>query len=201
MKTPYAGRAELGDVVVTVEIDNVDTMHWDAAVTDGTNANRFRAGPMTVTLLDQPRPGWSAIAVAERHADGSQHLIGTGHFRAEWQRARGLGTGDRTTTSSAVSLASACSDDRRARSTPIGSPPRLWVETKAAPDLPIGAGRVAPERAFRARSLAVCTVRTWGADVPFLSIAAAVAADRCACSVLRARWQVGSLHAGLFGCL
>jgi hypothetical protein len=90
MRTPYAGRADLGDVVVTVEIENVDTMHWDGAVTDPSSKSWFRDGSMIVTLLDQPRPGWSATAVAERNADGSGHLVGTGHFRAQWQRAGGL---------------------------------------------------------------------------------------------------------------
>jgi hypothetical protein len=90
MRTPYSGRADLGDVVVTVAIENVDTLHWDGEVDDASPGEWFRDGAVTVTLLDQPRPGWSATAVAERHADGSGHLVGTGHFRAHWQRVGGL---------------------------------------------------------------------------------------------------------------
>jgi hypothetical protein len=84
MRTPYAGRADLGDVVVALTIENVDTLHWDGEVADTAAAEWFRKGPVTVTLLDQPRPGWSAPAVAERHEDGSGHLVGTGHFRSSW---------------------------------------------------------------------------------------------------------------------
>jgi len=86
MRTPYAGRADVGDVTVTLTIENVDTLHWDGEVTGAVFADWFRNGPVTVTLLDQPRPGWSASAVAERHADGSGHLIGTRHFRSSWAR-------------------------------------------------------------------------------------------------------------------
>jgi hypothetical protein len=82
MRTPYAGRADLGDVVVSLTIENVDTRHWDGEVADTAPDEWFRHGPLTVTLLDQPRPGWSASAVAELQPDGSGHLIGTGHFRS-----------------------------------------------------------------------------------------------------------------------
>jgi len=86
MRTPYAGRADLGDLVVNLTIENVDVLHWDGEIAGTALTDSFCNGPLTVTLLDQPRPGWSATAVAERHADGSGRLVGTGHFRSSWAR-------------------------------------------------------------------------------------------------------------------
>ena len=83
MQTPYAGRADLGDVEVVVAIENVDTKHWRGEVSDARPVESFRDGDVIVTLLDQPRPGWSAKAVAQRRADGSGSLIGASSF---WPR-------------------------------------------------------------------------------------------------------------------
>jgi hypothetical protein len=83
MQTPYVGRADLGDVEVVVAIENVDTKHWRGEVSDAQPAESFSGASVVVTLLDQPRPGWSARAVAQRRADGSGLLIGASSF---WPR-------------------------------------------------------------------------------------------------------------------
>jgi hypothetical protein len=80
MRTPYVGRADLGEVEVTVAIENVDARAWQAELSEEPSAS-FREGQVVVTLLDQPRPGWFARAVAERRSDGSGCLIGASHFR------------------------------------------------------------------------------------------------------------------------
>jgi hypothetical protein len=81
MQTPYVGRADLGGVEVTIAIENVDSRHWRGEVSDVQPVESFRDGNVTVTLLDQPRPGWRASALVERRTDGSGWLIGASSFR------------------------------------------------------------------------------------------------------------------------
>jgi hypothetical protein len=81
MQTPYSGRADLGDVEVVVAIPNVDVRDWLGEVSGARPAESFRDGPVTVVLLDQPRPGWFATAHVERRRDGSGCLTGASRFR------------------------------------------------------------------------------------------------------------------------
>jgi hypothetical protein len=80
MKTPYHGRARIGDLRADVDIVNVDVSRWKGTATnvDGVAAG----GEAIVTLLEQPRPGWSARAVATGGADGVLLLEGNGQFFA-----------------------------------------------------------------------------------------------------------------------
>ena len=80
MHTAYSGSADLGGVHVTVTIDNVDTSKWIGTVTGARAAEPFEDGLVTVRLLDQPRPGWTAQATVERLPGGSVRLIGTRSF-------------------------------------------------------------------------------------------------------------------------
>ena len=81
MKTSYLGHATIGDSYADVDITNVDVSRWK-----GTATNVHGTGPTPpepiVTLLDQPRPGWSSRAEATEGADGVLHLDGIGHFHA-----------------------------------------------------------------------------------------------------------------------
>ena len=78
MKTPYVGTARIGDLDADIEIGNVDALRWKGTATNvhGT----VHAEDATVTLLEQPRPGWSAHATATTDADGVVHLDGTTYF-------------------------------------------------------------------------------------------------------------------------
>jgi len=81
MKTPYQGRARIGVHGADVDIVNVDVSHWkgSAVNVDGAVATD---GEAIVTLLDQPRPGWSARAVTTGGADGVLLLEGNSQFLA-----------------------------------------------------------------------------------------------------------------------
>jgi len=81
MKTPYHGRARIGVHPVDVDIVNVDVSQWKGTAT---NVGGVVAadGEAIVTLLEQPRPGWSARAVATACADGVLQLEGNGQFHA-----------------------------------------------------------------------------------------------------------------------
>ena len=85
MKTPYQGRARIGVHPVDVDIVNVDVSQWKGTATnvDGVAATD---GEAIVTLLEQPRPGWSARAVATACADGVLQLEGNGQFHAPQPR-------------------------------------------------------------------------------------------------------------------
>jgi hypothetical protein len=78
MKTAYRGHARIGDFHADVDITNVDVLQWKGTATDvhGTGPTPPEA---IVTLLDQPRPGWSARAEA-CEADGVLHLDGIDYF-------------------------------------------------------------------------------------------------------------------------
>jgi hypothetical protein len=81
MKTPYQGRARIGDRRADVDIVNVDASRWTGTATNV--KGRVVAGSEeVVTLLEQPRPGWSARAVAMEDADGVLQLEGNGQFHA-----------------------------------------------------------------------------------------------------------------------
>jgi hypothetical protein len=81
MKTPYQGRARIGDRRADVDIVNVDVSQWKGTATN--IEGRVVAGSEeVVTLLEQPRPGWSARAVAIGDADGVLQLAGNGQFYA-----------------------------------------------------------------------------------------------------------------------
>jgi hypothetical protein len=79
MATPYCGHVTIGNFDADIDITNVDVLRWS-----GTATNVRGTGPMpadaVVTLLEQPRPGWSASAQAIAGADGVLRLTGTGHF-------------------------------------------------------------------------------------------------------------------------
>ena len=79
MKTPYQGRARIGGQGADVDIVNVDVAQWKGTATnvDGAVAE---GGEAIVTLLEQPRPGWTARAVATTGADGVVQLAGSGQF-------------------------------------------------------------------------------------------------------------------------
>jgi hypothetical protein len=81
MRTPYQGPARIGDRQADVDIANVDVSRWKGTATnvDGVLAVDEEA---IVTLLEQPRPGWSARAVATGGADGVLHLEGIGQYFA-----------------------------------------------------------------------------------------------------------------------
>ena len=81
MKTPYVGPARIGHLHADVEITNVDALRWKGTATnvDGTV---HVAEDAIVTLLEQPRPGWSAHATATTGANGVVHLDGTTYFFA-----------------------------------------------------------------------------------------------------------------------
>jgi hypothetical protein len=81
MQTPYHGRARIGVHPVDVDIVNVDMAHWKGTATT-VGGVAAAAGEAVVTLLDQPRPGWSARAVATGCADGVLQLEGHGQFHA-----------------------------------------------------------------------------------------------------------------------
>lgn len=94
MKTPYHGDATIGDDAAEVDIENVDLVRWKgtaSAVAGVAPAD----GEAIVTLLDQPRPGWSARARATGGADGSWELEGIGQFFAPKRRPVGPETGSR----------------------------------------------------------------------------------------------------------
>jgi hypothetical protein len=86
MVTPYSGHAMIGGFHADVDITNVDISGWK-----GTATNLHRSAttsPETVvTLLEQPRPGWSAHAEATIGEDGVVSLQGTGHFNPERRAA------------------------------------------------------------------------------------------------------------------
>jgi hypothetical protein len=79
MATPYSGHATIDDLHADIEIANVDVARWNGTATNlrGTGSTGAEA---VVTLLEQPRPGWSAHAEAVAGADGVLHLNGAGHF-------------------------------------------------------------------------------------------------------------------------
>jgi hypothetical protein len=81
MKTPYHGRARIGGHPIDVDIVNVDVSQWKGTAT---NVGDLAAnvGAAIVTLLEQPRPGWSARAVATPGANGELELAGDGQFHA-----------------------------------------------------------------------------------------------------------------------
>ena len=81
MKTPYHGRARIGDHRADVEIVNVDVSAWKGTATNVEGVVPA-GGEAVVTLLEQPRPGWSASAVATGSAEGVLHLEGSGQFHA-----------------------------------------------------------------------------------------------------------------------
>ena len=81
MKTPYRGRARIGVHRAEVDIVNVDVSQWKGTATN-IDGVVLTDGDEIVTLLEQPRPGWSAPAVATGRADGLLQLEGSGQFRA-----------------------------------------------------------------------------------------------------------------------
>jgi len=81
MKTPYQGHAKIGNRQAEVDIANVDVSRWTGTATNVDGALDVD-GEALVTLLDQPRPGWSARAVATGGADGVLHLEGVGQYFA-----------------------------------------------------------------------------------------------------------------------
>jgi hypothetical protein len=85
MKTPYQGRARIGVHGADVDIVNVDVSHWKGSAmnVDGVVAADVEA---IVTLLEQPRPGWSARAVTTDGANGVLLLEGSGQFHAPQPR-------------------------------------------------------------------------------------------------------------------
>ena len=85
MTTSYLGHATIGACRADVDIANVDVMRWKGTAT---NVHGTESAPQEaiVTLLDQPRPGWSAHAKASEGADGVLHLDGIGHFCAPEHR-------------------------------------------------------------------------------------------------------------------
>ena len=82
MRTPYTGRADVGGVACNVTIENVDTGKWIGDIDDSGPGERFEPGAVSVTLIEQPRPGWRAPAIAEQLPNGSRRLVGTGVFRS-----------------------------------------------------------------------------------------------------------------------
>ena len=85
MKTPYRGRARIGVHCADVDIINVDVSQWKGTATNiATKVDGvvLTDGDEIVTLLEQPRPGWTAPAVATGRADGVLQLEGSGQFRA-----------------------------------------------------------------------------------------------------------------------
>jgi hypothetical protein len=84
MKTPYRGHARIGDLQVDVDIANVDVLRWTGTATN-VHDRVAAGGEALVTLLEQPRPGWSARAVATGGADGVLLLEGVGYFCAPQQ--------------------------------------------------------------------------------------------------------------------
>jgi hypothetical protein len=79
MKTPYFGRGRVGGLHADVEITNVDLLRWKGTATN-VHGTLPAAQDAIVTLLEQPRPGWSAHATATMGADGVVHLDGTNYF-------------------------------------------------------------------------------------------------------------------------
>jgi hypothetical protein len=81
MKTPYHGQARIGGHRAEVDIVNVDVSRWKGTATcvSGVVAT---GGQAIVTLLEQPRPGWSAPAMATGRDDGVLQLEGNGQFCA-----------------------------------------------------------------------------------------------------------------------
>jgi hypothetical protein len=79
VKTPYVGSARIGDLHADIEIGNVDALRWTGTATNVHGTVRA-ADDATVTLLEQPRPGWSAHASATTDADGVVHLHGNTYF-------------------------------------------------------------------------------------------------------------------------
>jgi hypothetical protein len=81
MKTPYQGRARIGNHRADVDIVNVDVAQWKGTATN-VDGRVVAGSEEVVTLLEQPRPGWSARAVAVGDADGVLQLAGNGQFYA-----------------------------------------------------------------------------------------------------------------------
>ena len=79
VKTPYFGSARIGDLHADIEIGNVDALRWKGTATN-VHGTVLAADDATVTLLEQPRPGWSAHATATTDAEGVVHLDGTTYF-------------------------------------------------------------------------------------------------------------------------
>lgn len=71
----------IGSHHVDVDIANVDLVHWQGTAT-GVEGVVGTGEQEIVTLLEQPRPGWNARALATAGADGVVHLEGTGQFAA-----------------------------------------------------------------------------------------------------------------------
>jgi hypothetical protein len=81
MRTPYTGHANIGDADIELSIENVDTINWIGYVLVAGSIDSLDLAAVTVTLMEQPRPGWAAPAVIEQATDGSRRIIGTGRFR------------------------------------------------------------------------------------------------------------------------
>jgi hypothetical protein len=81
VKTAYSGRATVGEFAVDIDIGNVDLPGWTGTAS---NARQSATVPTEaiVTLLEQPRPGWSARAHATQEPDGAWHLDGLTRFCA-----------------------------------------------------------------------------------------------------------------------
>ena len=79
MATHYCGPATIGGCDADVDIKNVDVSRWNGTATNVRGAGTSSPDAL-VTLLDQPRPGWSARAEATPGADGVVLLQGTSHF-------------------------------------------------------------------------------------------------------------------------
>jgi hypothetical protein len=93
MKTPYSGHATIGDHEADVDISNVDVLRWKGTATN-VHGVVVEGAEAIVTLLEQPRPGWSARATAIRDADGVVHLEGCGQFFAPQRQS--LAPGNRS---------------------------------------------------------------------------------------------------------
>jgi hypothetical protein len=64
-------------VELMVSISNVDVVPWVGEVG---KIRGSKGKPVPVTLLDQPRPGWSASATIEALPNGTARLIGKSPF-------------------------------------------------------------------------------------------------------------------------
>jgi len=93
VKTPYVGPARIGDLHADVEIGNVDVLRWKGTATN-VHGTVYGAEDATVTLLGQPRPGWTAHATATTDGDGVVHLDGTTYFYGP--KPRPLAPGERS---------------------------------------------------------------------------------------------------------
>jgi hypothetical protein len=80
--TPYIGQVDLGEDVVTAEIDDiVGTADWVGTIipTEAAPPPIFEPGPVLAILLDPPYDGWVAAAEIDPHGV----LLGHAPFVAE----------------------------------------------------------------------------------------------------------------------